>query len=763
MPLSVKAQSSENDRIEVQIRVPLQVQFGERLAVSGSANWLGGWSDPKEMTWTEEGWILKAEAKKGEDAEFKFLILGTNGGEGTSWENGPNRKLTVPQENDKTEGVAIWDKTSDGVQWGTSNGNGNGNSNGKVSNGSSRKSSNGENNGNGKVQVVGGEGESEFGAKWKGREISFMRSNDHSGSRNEVWNTEGLKGEVLKLVEGDKRSGNWWRKLDVVKEILYQVESKDLLEALVYSAIYLQWINTGQLVCVEDGGHHRPNRHAEIAREIFKKLEGMKDTTAKELLVIRKIHPRLPAFTAEFTASVPLTRIRDIAHRNDIPHDLKQEIKHTIQNKLHRNAGPEDLMATEALLKRVTQDGQNYSGAFIEQLRIFYKELKDFFNASSLTEQLEDIRPSLDDSGSAVLQTFLDSKNKADATGSGNDKQEREALIGALHSLTGLRALLLKGLESGLRNDASDDSIATRQKWRLAEIGLEDYSFVLLSRFSNAVDAFGGAPALAQDATSGDLDRISHTLGATVLGIRQLGLSGWQQAECIAIENELQTWQKAGLPKSGKENEKREWALRLKATLDRTRRVAETYTEALLDLYPSSSQTLGRALGIPDNTVRTYAEAEIRASVVFQLAKLCSLLLKAVRQVAGGEGWDVLMPGIAVGKLIQVDRIVPGSIDITSQKEAVVLLVKEADGDEEVKAAGPNVAGVILCHELPHLSHLGVRARQEGVVFVTCEDEDRVADVRALSGRPIRLEATPEAVRFSAHNGPLPTDRKSVV
>ncbi len=30
---------------------------------------------------------------------------------------------------------------------------------------------------------------------------------------------------------------------------------------------------------------------------------------------------------------------RDIAHRNDIPQDLKQEIKHTLQNKIHRSAG----------------------------------------------------------------------------------------------------------------------------------------------------------------------------------------------------------------------------------------------------------------------------------------------------------------------------------------------------------------------------------------------------------------------------------------
>jgi hypothetical protein len=77
----------------------------------------------------------------------------------------------------------------------------------------------------------------------------------------------------------------------------------------------------------------------------------------------------------------------------------------------------------------------------------------------------------------------------------------------------------------------------------------------------------------------------------------------------------------------------------------------------------------------------------------------------------------------------------------SSIKGPVVLLVNKADGDEEVlsehqmlwftdlvstnhsygqgfffiwqvKAAGDNIVGVILLQELPHLSHLGVRARQ---------------------------------------------------
>ena len=48
--------------------------------------------------------------------------------------------------------------------------------------------------------------------------------------------------------------------------------------------------------------------------------------------------------------TVPLTRIRDIAHRNDIPHDLKNEIKHRLQNKLHRCAEPNDLKTCEEIL-----------------------------------------------------------------------------------------------------------------------------------------------------------------------------------------------------------------------------------------------------------------------------------------------------------------------------------------------------------------------------------------------------------------------------
>lgn len=57
----------------------------------------------------------------------------------------------------------------------------------------------------------------------------------------------------------------------------------------------LQWISTGAIMCAEGGGHHRPNRHAELAREIFRSLElVIADKSADPLdqLVARRMHPK---------------------------------------------------------------------------------------------------------------------------------------------------------------------------------------------------------------------------------------------------------------------------------------------------------------------------------------------------------------------------------------------------------------------------------------------------------------------------------------
>jgi phosphoglucan, water dikinase len=147
---------------------------------------------------------------------------------------------------------------------------------------------------------------------------------------------------------------------------------------------------------------------------------------------------RLPSFSESFTTSVPLTRIRDIAHRNDIPRDVKGEIKHTLQNKLHRNAGPEDLVAAEAMLARITAPGADFSGAFVNEFKMFMHELRDFFNAGSLNQILEAVAPSMDDAGGSVVARFLDAKGGLEGKGAGADMND---VVDCMHQLTSVRGL----------------------------------------------------------------------------------------------------------------------------------------------------------------------------------------------------------------------------------------------------------------------------------------------------------------------------------
>src|SRR5205814_3386976 len=138
-----------------------------------------------------------------------------------------------------------------------------------------------------------------------------------------------------------------------------------------------------------------------------------------------------------------LTRIRDIAHRNDIPSDLKREIKHSLQNKLHRCAGTEDLVTCSALLERITAPGAHYPFAFVEQFRLFHEELKEFFNARSLDERLRALLSVVGARQTDLIRSFLIEK-----AGSGPAEH-----LAAFRTLTAIRDAFLEAVQRNPRLD----------------------------------------------------------------------------------------------------------------------------------------------------------------------------------------------------------------------------------------------------------------------------------------------------------------------
>jgi len=518
---------------------------------------------------------------------------------------------------------------------------------------------------------------------------------------------------VLSLAAANQRCRSWREKLDWVLGLLAGEHHPLTTEQLADISIYLRFLGTGAVQCVEDGRHFRPAHHARIALRIQEQLARL--TAPDKACIARKIYPWLPSSAQTFRRAEPLTRIRDIAHRNDIPQDLKREIKHTLQNKLHRCAGTEDLATCSALLERITAPGANYPPAFVEQFRLFHEELKEFFNARSLDERLQALLPAVGGSGASLIQLFLSEKAATSAT-------EQLAAFGTLTKL-----------RQSFQGIAERNSTLEPQDVLLADIALEDYAFVLLSEIINSFETEGAGSSW------------ERSLDTLCLATDNLELSSVDPDECRALGAELRRWRENFDPSD------REQLLRLKATADRARRLAEDYTDRIMALFPRRVEKLGSALGVADHTVQVFCEADIRGHIIFQLSKLVAFMSRRLREQLALPSWDVVVPGLAVGRVQAAEWL--GELGPVLL-EPVIALLNCAEGDEEIPRG---VAGIVLAHEIPHLSHLAVRARQAGVVLVTCEVVARVDELKSRQGQMISLKATPEKVAWDKSTGPGPS------
>ena len=520
---------------------------------------------------------------------------------------------------------------------------------------------------------------------------------------------------INKIVDANSRFLSWRNRLGWIHS-LFADNTFDLdTEHLIYIAIYLRFLGTGEVPCSEEGGHYRPSHHAKTAEQIYKRLYEI--MSPENVFIIRKIYPWLPSFDTAFTRAEPLTRIRDIAHRNDIPRELKEEIKHSLQNKLHRSAGPEDLATSEALLKRITMPGVDYPHDFVEEFKRFHDELKEFFNASSLDDRLKELAKENNSREAVSIGDFLKIKEKIDTP---------DRTLTALGLLTELRSNFCEQpeLKDGPR----------AQQLQMADIGLEDFSFVLLGRLNNHFETMRNSIPW------------KSALSSLGMAIQNLRLSGFDPEECRAIESELLNWSRE-LDTQNPEHHDQEELLRLKSTLERCSRLAEDYCNKILSLFPEKAERLGRALGVAEHAIKVFSESDIRSHPVFQASNLAELLLNSIRTAANLSPWDIIVPGKASGRLVYAVGF--GNLP-DDHGGPVIALLEKAEGDEEIPAW---VTGIMVAHEIPHLSHLAVRARQSNVAFSACEDRVSFEELKVHAGELVSLDVIDGKVSLKISSG----------
>lgn len=484
---------------------------------------------------------------------------------------------------------------------------------------------------------------------------------------------------INRIADENEERVSYRLKLELPRILL----EEDLLNSLSELAIlqaYLTFVASGQISCKEDGSHHRPCAAANAAKAVTEALWEISHAGDAELFIARRIFPSLPSFSDEFTCAVPMTRIRDIAHRGDIPHDMKQYIKHNLQNKLHRCADPGDLIKLDQLVERIDREG-GYSQAFVRELKLFQVELRDFFNATGLDDTARQIAAQ-DASIKGAVDMLLHLKNSAADP------------FGQMTALTDLRKLVVP-------------KVVDEQNWLRLDIELEKYAFVLLSQVAGQLENEG------RNASGSWWDRL---LKSFVAAVAQIQLSGIAKDECEVVMREAE----AIAPEIADARKAPFVPQRLVATMDRTLRICFRLTTALEAAYAGVPQ-LGKALRIDSHAVSVFVEAELRASVLFQVSKLAQLGMQQAKVSAGLPLWTAISAGSGVGRCMFLPTLAD-SWQRTLPPEGAVIFCNEASGDEEVPQL---VRGVVVSRDLPVLSHLALRARQLGVVFA-CTAESQL-------------------------------------
>ena len=495
------------------------------------------------------------------------------------------------------------------------------------------------------------------------------------------------------LVEKNSKENTWREKLSFTCELINQNESNDEIISLI--ATYLYFVNSGQIKCSEDGTHFRPNHSAKHAFNIFKKLYKKIFENSQKInensfgIVARSILRNLPSFKEQFMVQVPLTRIRDIAHRSDIPHDLKQEIKHKLQNKLHRNASPDDLIVCEYFINKIKDE--NYSDDFKNEFNIFYDELKEFFNSSGLEKILEKFKEISEENVSNTQDIINCLKS--------ND------LVKKIELITEFREkICYKIIKDEVLDQEENIQKTLLQTTSNLDIELENKLFVIISEYINNLTK------------NINQNKFEINFFKKLLNLFKLCLKNIKTSQIAEKQVENLYLDFVHFIKNIETNDLNRFKmLQIKSIIERGNNISIEICSNLEHLFNIDNLLfLGEKLCINQRAILVFVESFIRSNIIFQFSKCCDLLMTIIRDYLQLPPFNIINKGKVQGEFYYFENIdLYNKAEIKDNNDKI-LFIEKSDGTEEIPK---NVKGIVLNQDLSQLSHISIRVRQHGAVF----------------------------------------------
>jgi alpha-glucan,water dikinase len=522
-----------------------------------------------------------------------------------------------------------------------------------------------------------------------------------------------LAGEIIEK-EMSRNSWTLMHRFDLCYDLLDEIRSNDL-DGMALIFIWLRFSHLRQLDW-QRNYNTKPRELGHAMDRLTLKLAERYEREPGEREIIRLI---MTTLGRGGNAQRVRDEVLNIMHR----HHIKEVAGHFMEEwhqKLHNNTTPDDIVICRAYLEFMKSDGNldrfyevlDENGVTKERLESYERPIRshpDFIPGlkDALIYDFENFLGILKEvhSGSDLGVSIQASRHLFDKKMHGlmdfvwSHRNNEGDIIPLSHKITESRRYLanqFNGAPSRVRD------------FLFLDIALED-SF--RTTVEKDIDSRSGRDQLT--------DLITLTL-------ENLCLSNKDEEFRYCLDH----WKRLG-DTSGSE---REEALHAEAVLDRIRRALGSFVDRYHQLFQPKAEIFGTAFHADSWTVRLFGEEVLRGRPAFALSLVLRYLDPILRKEAYLGNWQVIGRATGTGEVKVAEAL--KSVQGKNFERPVILIADRIQGDEEIPQG---VAAIITPSLVDSLSHLAIRARNAGVLFAVCYDEETIAKLKSLKGRFLRL------------------------
>jgi alpha-glucan,water dikinase len=183
-----------------------------------------------------------------------------------------------------------------------------------------------------------------------------------------------------------------------------------------------------------------------------------------------------------------------------------------------------------------------------------------------------------------------------------------------------------------------------------------------------------------------------------------------------------------------------DWALHAKAITDRVQNALGDCSGRYIGALQATANEMGGKLGVDGHVLDIFSEEIVRGTAAAPLSQMLRALDPVLREMAHMGAWNIISPVCATGVVEVVDDL--KGIQTKVFGVPTVLIVSRVGGEEDIPQG---VVGVITPDMPDILSHVSVRARNEGCLFATVFDAGKLDEMQKMAGQAVRCTLSPSA------------------